>query len=124
LRSGGPANWTRSERHHLAKDQRRRFRVLYAEGLRSGSKTYRLMPSYGAHIAPGENGKSTMTLLDFSRSRTLRGHPPPSTAVVAPQSTLQRTALGLARTSLVSMGIGIGVLMLRFGLVLMHGVLH
>jgi len=65
-----------------------------------------------------------MTLSDFSRSRTLRGHPPPSTAVVAPQSTLQRTALGLARTSLVSMGIGIGVLMLRFGLVLMHGVLH
>ena len=67
-----------------------------------------------------------MVLLDFSRSRAtrLQGHPPPSTAAVAPQSTLQRTAFGLARTSLVLMGIGIGILTLRFGLVLMHGVLH
>jgi hypothetical protein len=67
-----------------------------------------------------------MALLDFGRSRVtrLRGHPPPSTTAETRQSTWQRTALGLAGTFLVLMGIGIGILTLRFVLVLMHGVLH
>jgi hypothetical protein len=67
-----------------------------------------------------------MTLLDLSRSRasSLRGHPPPLTAAEARQSAWQRTALGLTRTFLVLTGIGIGILTLRFVLVLMHGVLH
>jgi hypothetical protein len=67
-----------------------------------------------------------MALLDFGRSHVarLQGHPPPSTAVEARQSTWQRTALEVAGTFLVLMVIGIGILTLRFVLVLMHGVLH
>jgi hypothetical protein len=67
-----------------------------------------------------------MALQDFGRSRVtrLQGHPPPSTAAEARQSTWQRAALGLTGTFLVLMGIGIGILTLRFVLVLMHGVLH
>ena len=67
-----------------------------------------------------------MALLDFGGSRVtrLRGHPPSSTAAEARQSTWQRTALEVARTFLVLMGIGIGILTLRFVLVLMPGFLH
>jgi hypothetical protein len=67
-----------------------------------------------------------MALLDFGRSHVarLQGHPPPSNAVEARQSTWQRTALEVAGTFLVLMVIGIGILTLRFVLVLMHGVLH
>jgi hypothetical protein len=67
-----------------------------------------------------------MALLDFGRSHVarLQGHPPPSTAVKSRQSTWQRTALEVAGTFLVLMVIGIGILTLRFVLVLMHGVLH
>ena len=67
-----------------------------------------------------------MALLDFDRSRVtrLRGHPPSSTDAETRQSTWQRTALEVARTFLVLMGIGIGTLTLRFVLVLMPGFLH
>jgi hypothetical protein len=67
-----------------------------------------------------------MALLDFGGSRAthLRGHPPPSTATKARQSTWQRTALEAAGTFLVLMGIVVGILTLRFVLVLMHGPLH
>jgi hypothetical protein len=67
-----------------------------------------------------------MALLDFGSNRVarLRGHRPPSTAVEAHQSTWQRTALEVAGTFLMLMGIGIGILTLRFVLVLMHGLLH
>ena len=67
-----------------------------------------------------------MALLDLSRSRTTRlhEHPPPSTAAQARQSTWQRTGLEVAGTSLVLIGIGIGILTLRFVLMLMHGFLH
>jgi hypothetical protein len=67
-----------------------------------------------------------MALLDFEKSRVTRlpGHPPSSTAAEARQSTWLRAALGLAGTFLVLIGIGIGILTLRFVLVLMHGILH
>jgi hypothetical protein len=67
-----------------------------------------------------------MALLDLSRSQasSLRGHSPSSTGTEARQSTWQRAALGLTGTFLVLMVIGIGILTLRFVLVLMHGVLH
>ncbi len=48
------------------------------------------------------------------RSRTAREH----------QSTWQRTALEIAGTFLVLMGIAVGILSLRLVLVLTHGVLH
>jgi hypothetical protein len=67
-----------------------------------------------------------MALLDFGGSRVtrLRGHPPRSTSAEARQGTWQRTAVEAAGTFLVLMGIGIGILTLRFVLVLMHGILH
>ena len=67
-----------------------------------------------------------MALLDFGGSRVtrLRGHPPPTTPAQARQSTWQRTGFEVAGTFLVLMGIGIGILTLRFVLVLMHGILH
>jgi hypothetical protein len=67
-----------------------------------------------------------MALLDFGRSHVARpqGHPSPSTAVEARQSTWQRTALEVAGTFLLLMGIGVGILTLRFVLVLLHGVLR
>jgi hypothetical protein len=67
-----------------------------------------------------------MALLDLSRSRATnpQGRPPPSTAAEARQSTWRRSASGLAGTFLVLIGIGIGILTLRFALVLMHGVLQ
>jgi hypothetical protein len=67
-----------------------------------------------------------MAVLDLSRSRAtdLRGHPPQSTAAEERQSTWQHPALGLAGTFLVLTGIGIGILTLRFVLVLMHGILQ
>jgi hypothetical protein len=37
---------------------RSRFRVLYATGPHSRSKTYRLIPSYGGYTAPGEKSES------------------------------------------------------------------
>jgi hypothetical protein len=66
-----------------------------------------------------------MAVLDLGRSRVtrLQGQPP-RTAAAAHQSIWQRTALGLAQTFLVLIGIGIGILTLRFALVLMHGVLQ
>ena len=67
-----------------------------------------------------------MALLDLGRSHVarLQGHPPPSTVAETRQSTWQRTALEVAGTFLVLMAIGIGILTLRFVLVLMHGSLH
>jgi hypothetical protein len=67
-----------------------------------------------------------MALLDFARSHVARpqGHPSPSSAVEARHSTWQRTALEVAVTFLLLLGIGIGILTLRFVLVLMHGVLR
>jgi hypothetical protein len=50
--------------------------------------------------------------------------PSPSTAVEARHSTWQRTALEVAGTFLVLLVIGIGILTLRFVLVLTHGVLR
>ena len=67
-----------------------------------------------------------MALLDFggSRATQLHEHPPPPTAAQARQSTWQRTGLEVARTFLVLIGIAIGILTLRFVLMLMHGFLH
>ena len=70
-----------------------------------------------------------MALLEFDRSwgRRLSVAPNPvgrATAAKKDQSTWQRTALEMAGTLLVLMGIAVGVLALRFALVLMHGVLH
>jgi len=59
-----------------------------------------------------------MALLDFGRSRVTR------LAAKTRQNTWRRAALEVAETSLVLMGIGIGILTLCFALVLMHGVLH
>ena len=85
------------------------------------------MPSYGRYTAPGEKiGESIMAVLDYGRSRVtrLRGHPSPSSAAEARQHAWPRTGREAARTFLVLMGIGVGILTLRFALVLMHGVLH
>jgi hypothetical protein len=69
-----------------------------------------------------------MALLDFggSRATRLHEHPPPLTLTDAQarQSTWQRTGFEVAETFLVLIGIGIGILTLRFVLVLMHGFLH
>lgn len=67
-----------------------------------------------------------MALLHLGRSHVarLQGRPPRSTAVETRQSSWQRTALEVAGTFLVLMAIGIGILTLRFVLVLMHGFLH
>ena len=67
-----------------------------------------------------------MALLHLGRSHVarLQGHLPRSTAVETRQSSWQRTALEVAGTFLVLMAIGIGILTLRFVLVLMHGFLH
>jgi hypothetical protein len=67
-----------------------------------------------------------MALLDFggSRATRLHEHPPPLTDAQARQSTWQRAGLEVAETYLVLIGIGIGILTLRFVLMLMHGFLH
>jgi hypothetical protein len=65
-----------------------------------------------------------MALLDFGRSRVT---PPPRVPISANRTaaiTWQRTALKVAGTFLVLMGIAVGVLTLRFALVLMHGVVQ
>jgi hypothetical protein len=67
-----------------------------------------------------------MALLDFggSRATQLHEHPPPLTDAQARQSTWQSTGIEVAETFLVLIGIGIGILTLRFVLMLMHGFLH
>ena len=67
-----------------------------------------------------------MALLDFggSRATRLHEHPPSPTAAEVRQSTWQSTGIEVAETFLVLIGIGIGILTLRFVLMLMHGFLH
>ena len=70
-----------------------------------------------------------MALLDFDRSQVSRLSKAPNpvnraTAAEKDQSTWQRIALEMAGTFLVLIGIAVGVLALRFALVLMHGILH
>jgi hypothetical protein len=70
-----------------------------------------------------------MALLDFDKGRVTRLPKAPDpvnrvTAAEKHQSTWQRTALEIAETFLVLMGIAVGALTLRFALVLMHGILH
>jgi hypothetical protein len=70
-----------------------------------------------------------MALLDFDRSRITRLSRAPQrvdrvTAVEKHHSTWQRTAVEVAGTFLVLMGIAVGILALRFALVLMHGSLY
>ena len=70
-----------------------------------------------------------MALMDLSRSQDdFLSRPPETvnrvTAAEKHQSTWQRTALEIAGTFLVLMGIAVGILTLRFALVLMHGILH
>src|ERR1700752_1838851 len=100
---------------------RSRFRVLCGTGPHSNSKTYWLIASYSVYTAPGEKSKkSTMALLDLSRSHatSLQRRSSRSTAAEARQSAWRRAAFGLAQTFLALIGIGIGILMLRFFLVL------
>ena len=59
-----------------------------------------------------------MALLDFGRNRVTR------LAAETRQNTWRRAAIEVAETSLVLMGIGVGILTLCFVLVLMHGLLH
>ncbi len=70
-----------------------------------------------------------MALLDFGRSgvgRLSKVPNPVSRATLGErqQSTWRRSALEGAAVFLVLMGIAAGILMLRFALVLSHGVLH
>lgn len=70
-----------------------------------------------------------MALLDFDKSRITRSSRAPNlvdrlTAVEKHQSTWQRTAIEIAGTFLVLMGIAVGIFALRFALVLMHGSLY
>jgi hypothetical protein len=70
-----------------------------------------------------------MALLDFDKGRVTRLQKAPNpvnriTAAKKHQSTWQRTALEIAGTFLVLMGIAVGIMTLRLVLVLMHGILH
>jgi hypothetical protein len=67
-----------------------------------------------------------MALLDFDKSRITRA---PNlvdrvTAMEKRQNTWQRTAIEVAGAFLVLMAIAVGILALRFALVLMHGSLY
>ena len=67
-----------------------------------------------------------MALLDFDKSRIMRA---PNlvdrvTAMEKRQNTWQRTAIEVAGAFLVLMAIAVGILALRFALVLMHGSLY
>jgi uncharacterized BrkB/YihY/UPF0761 family membrane protein len=68
-----------------------------------------------------------MALMDFPRSRDDLLSPPRGTvnrvtATEKRRNIWQRTALEIAGTFLVLMGIAVGILMLRFALVLLHGI--
>jgi hypothetical protein len=105
--------------HHCS-----RFRDLYAARRRSRSKTYRVMPSYGGYTAPGKKSESDRGSSGFWQKSC---HPParaPTSVNRRGSASEQHAALGLTGTFLVLMGIGIGILTLRFVLVLMHGRLH
>ena len=70
-----------------------------------------------------------MALLDFDRSRVTRlstAFNPINrvTAAEKHQNTWQRATLEIAGTFLVLMGIAVGILALRFALLLIHGSLH
>jgi hypothetical protein len=70
-----------------------------------------------------------MALMDFDRSGVGRLSKAPSPASRTPlgkgqRSTWWRSALKVAGTLFVLMGIAIGILTLRLALVLSHGVLH
>jgi hypothetical protein len=69
-----------------------------------------------------------MALLDFGRSgvgRLSKVPNPVSRATLGErQQSTWRSALEVAGVFLVLMGIAVGILMLRFALVLSHGVLH
>jgi hypothetical protein len=70
-----------------------------------------------------------MVLLDVDRSRVTRLSKAPisvngTTATDERQRTWQRTALEIAGTFLVLMGIAVGVVTLRLALVLMHGIVQ
>jgi hypothetical protein len=70
-----------------------------------------------------------MALLDFDRSRATSLSNAPNAvdraaAMGKRQDTWQRTAVEIAGAFLVLMGIAVGILALRFALVLMHGSLH
>jgi hypothetical protein len=67
-----------------------------------------------------------MALLDFAKDRIGRHAPIPTRASAAhrQQGEWRRVALELAGTFLVLVGIAIGILTLRFALVLMHGMPH
>jgi hypothetical protein len=70
-----------------------------------------------------------MALLDFDRSRVTSLSNAPNAVYRAAamgkrQDTWQRMAVEIAGAFLVLMGIAVGILALRFALVLMHGSLH
>ena len=67
-----------------------------------------------------------MALLDFDKSRITRARNPVDRAAAMEkrQSTWQRTAIEVAGAFLVLMAIAVGILALRFALVLMHGSLY
>jgi hypothetical protein len=69
-----------------------------------------------------------MALFDFARAGTVRQQTVPSSiihsTVLYERRTRTRTALGVIGTVLVLMGVGMGVLTIRFILVFMHTVLQ
>jgi hypothetical protein len=67
-----------------------------------------------------------MVFLDVANGRVRRQSPVPkrTSAAINQQRKWHRAMLEFVGTSFVLMGLGIGLLTLRFVLVLMHGMLH
>ena len=65
-----------------------------------------------------------MALIDVARGRVSRNTPEAASITSGPPRTRRKAAVEFVATFLVLMGIAIGILVLRFALVLAHGVLH
>ena len=65
-----------------------------------------------------------MALMDVARCRVSRHTPEAASITSGPSRTRRKAAVEFVATFLVLMGIAIGILVLRFALVLTHGVLH
>jgi hypothetical protein len=89
-----------------------------------------MIASYDGYTAPGEIsgfGSWLFWILTEVGSLACRTRPNAvdrTTAVGKRQGTWQRTAVEIAGAFLVLIGIAVGILALRFALVLMHGSLH
>ena len=65
-----------------------------------------------------------MALMDVARGRVSRHTPEAASITSGRPRTRRKAAVELVATFLLLMGIAIGILVLRFALVLTHGVLH